>query len=145
MPQLEELVKNIAADQYFAVLNSLGENLPYNNLVAFTVSDDLKSLVFITPRNTRKYDNIKQNARVSLLIDNRTNQPSDISQALAVTVIGTAQEETREKNHWQKLLLDKNTELEKFINDPDNIVIKVTVSEYIIASFVTTQRLIISS
>ena len=92
MTQLEKLIKDLANTQYFAVLSSVGEGQPYSNLVSFAITTDLKSLIFVTDRNTRKYRNIKENNKVALIIDNRTNQPSDVTQAIAITVIGNAYE-----------------------------------------------------
>ncbi len=144
MAELEQLLKEIMSRQYFAVLNSIGEGLPYSNLVSFVVSNDMKSLVFVTKRNTRKYKNIKQNAHVSLLIDNRTNSPSDISQAIAITVIGTASEGTDYESDIQVSFLTKHPQLKQFIKDTRNAIIMVKVKEYIIASFDKTQHLLMS-
>ena len=90
MTQLEKLIKEMANNQYFAVLSTVDEGQPYSNLVSFAMTTDLKSLIFVTDRNTRKYRNIKKHNKVALIIDNRSNQPSDIKQAIAITVIGDA-------------------------------------------------------
>ena len=100
-----QLLKEVIGTQYFAVLNSVGEGQPYSNLVSFAVNDNLKSLVFVTDRNTRKYRNIEENNNISLLIDNRTNQPSDISKAIAITVIGKASEEVDRKTTFSLFFL----------------------------------------
>ena len=142
--QPEQLLKEVVDTQYFAVLNTVGEGQPYSNLVAFTSTEDLKSLVFITERNTRKYRNIKANNSVSLLIDNRTNQSSDIIQAAAITVIGKAIEESNKKGNLRAIFLKKHPQLQQFVDNPNSALILVTVSEYIIAGFDTTQRLVIS-
>jgi uncharacterized pyridoxamine 5'-phosphate oxidase family protein len=144
MTQPVQVLKEVIGTQYFAVLNSLGDGLPYSNLVSFAISEDLRSLVFVTDRNTRKYRNIKENQNISLLIDNRTNQPSDVSQAIAVTVIGTAREETENGSSLQAVFLTRHPHLHQFVDNPDNAMILVTVSEYIIAGFDKTQRVIIS-
>jgi uncharacterized pyridoxamine 5'-phosphate oxidase family protein len=142
--KFERLLKKIISGQYFAVLNSVGDGQPYSNLITFTVINDLKSLVFITERNTRKYRNIKENSRISILIDSRTNQPSDIKNAKAITVIGTAHEVTENKNALQELFLVRHPGLKQFVSVPDNAMILVTIQEYIIAGFKKTQRVIIS-
>jgi nitroimidazol reductase NimA-like FMN-containing flavoprotein (pyridoxamine 5'-phosphate oxidase superfamily) len=139
-----QLLKDVIGTQYFAVLNSLGEGLPYSNLVSFAITDDLKSLVFVTDRNTRKYRNIKENNKISLLIDNRANQPSDISQAVAITVIGTAREESKSKSSLQTIFLARHPQLLQFIDNPNNALILVTASDYIIAGFDKTQHVVIS-
>jgi len=139
-----QLLREVIGTQYFAVLNSLGDGLPYSNLVSFAISEDLRSLVFVTDRNTRKYRNIQENKNISLLIDNRTNQPSDVSQAIAITVIGTACEETENRSSLQTVFLTRHPHLQQFVDNPNNAMILVTVSEYIIAGFDKTQRVIIS-
>ena len=143
MTKPEQLIKEVVNTQYFAVLNSVGEGQPYSNLVSFAITDDLKSLVFITDQNTRKYRNIKENNHVSLLIDNRTNQPSDFVKATAITVIGTAREELDSKSNLQAVFLKRHPQLQQFADEPQNSLILVKVSEYIIAGFDKTQRVVI--
>ena len=141
--QHERLLKEIIGTQYFAVLNTLGHGLPYSNLVSFAITDDLRSLIFVTDRNTRKFRNIQENSNISLLIDNRTNQPSDISRAVAVTVIGTAHEERDKESSFKDIFLAKHPHLRQFIDAPNNAIIVVTIREYIIAHFDKTQRVAI--
>ena len=144
MAQPELILREIINTQYFAVLNSVGEGQPYSNLVSFAVNDDLKSLCFVTSRNTRKYRNIIDNHNISLLIDNRNNRPSDIKQATAVTVIGKASEDLRNKSSLQEVFLNRHPQLKEFIEDSNNALILVKVSEYIIAGFDNLERVVIS-
>ena len=144
MVRSKQFLKEVVNSQYFAVLNSVGEEQPYSNLVSFVVTDDLKSLVFVTDRNTRKYRNIKENNNIAILIDNRTNQPSDVTRATAITVIGTAREELANKTNLQAIFLTRHPQLQKFVDNPDNALILVNIREYIIASFDKTQRVVIS-
>ena len=140
-----KLLKCILTSQYFAVLNSLSEGLPYSNLVSFATTDDLKSLVFTTDRNTRKYRNIRENNNISLLIDNRINQPSDLDRAVAITVIGTSQEVSTNNSNLKAIFLRKHPHLKQFVDQLNTALILVTVREYIIAGFDKTQRVIVDS
>lgn len=144
MSQPEKILREVIKNQYFAVLNTIGEGSPYSNLVSFAITDDLRSLIFITDRNTRKFRNIRGNSNISLLIDNRTNRPSDISQAIAVTVIGTAHEKRDKKNSLKDIFLARHPQLRQFVDNPSNAMILMVVSEYIIASFDKTQRVVVS-
>jgi len=144
MVEPEKVLKKVVNTQYFAVLNSIGEGKPYSNLVSFVIADDLKSLVFITDRNTRKYRNIQENNTISLLIDNRTNRPSDIQEAVAITVIGTAREETTNTSSFRTIFLERHPQLQQFADNPHNALILVNIHEYIIAGFDKTQRVVIS-
>ena len=144
MPWHEELLREVVGTQYFAVLNTLGHGLPYSNLVSFAATDDLRSLVFVTGRNTRKYGNIQDNHNISLLIDNRTNKPSDTSQAIAITVISTAREEIDNKSFFQAIFLARHPQLRHFVEAPDSAIMLVTVREYIVAAFDKTETVHIS-
>jgi len=144
MPGHEELLREVLGTQYFAVLNTLGQGLPHSNLVSFAIIDDLRSLVFVTGRNTRKYGNIKENHNISLLIDSRTNAPSDTLQAIAITVVGTAREETDNKSTLQAVFLARHPQLRHFVEAPSSAIMLVTVQEYIIAGFDTAQRVVMS-
>jgi len=144
MTQPEQLLEKVLNTQYFAVLNTLGEGLPYSNLVSFAVTENLRALVFVTSRNTRKYRNIQENKNISLLIDNRTNRPSDVSQAIAITAIGTACEEVENRSSLQAIFLARHPKLKQFVDDPNNAIMLITVSEYIIAGFDKVQRLAVS-
>jgi nitroimidazol reductase NimA-like FMN-containing flavoprotein (pyridoxamine 5'-phosphate oxidase superfamily) len=141
----KELVQEIFGTQYFAVLSSDENGQPYSNLVAFAVSEDLKSLIFVTGKNTFKYRNIIKNQRVSLLIDSRTNNPADIEKAIAITVIGDAHEETETERGFHSLYLNKHPHLRQFIGKPDSALIVVKVAIFIIARFDSTQRLVIDA
>ena len=143
-PRQETLLREVVSTQYFGVLNTLGQGLPYSNLVSFAATDDLKSLVFVTGRNTRKYRNIQDNHNISLLIDNRSNKPSDTSQAIAITAVGTAREEIDNKSLFQAILLARHPQLRHFVEAPDNAIMLVTVREYIVAAFDKTQTVTIS-
>ncbi|MBE0431405.1 MAG: pyridoxamine 5'-phosphate oxidase family protein [Dehalococcoidia bacterium] len=144
MPGPDELLRNVIGGQYFAVLNTLGNGLPHSSLISFAVTDDLRSLVFVTGRNTRKYRNIRENGNVSLLIDNRTNQPSDISEAIAITASGSASEEVSSATLWWDVFLSRHPQLRQFVEAPDTAIIVVAVREYAIARFDETQRVSMS-
>jgi uncharacterized pyridoxamine 5'-phosphate oxidase family protein len=139
------LIQEIFRTQFFAVLSSVGKGQPYSNLVAFAVTTDLKYLIFVTNRNTLKHRNIIRNKKVSLLIDNRTNNPADVEKATAITVIGYAHEETDINKAFHDVYLVKNPHLSQFVNNPENALFVVTVHEYVIAGFHNSQPLVMDS
>jgi uncharacterized pyridoxamine 5'-phosphate oxidase family protein len=144
MPRHEELLREIVSTQYFAVLNTIGQGLPHSNLVSFAATVDLKSLVFVTGRNTRKYRNVQDNHNVSLLIDNRTNRPSDTSQATAIAAIGIAREEIDNRSLLRDIFLARHPQLRHFVEAPDSAIMLVTIRKYIVAAFDKTQTVPIS-
>lgn len=104
---------------------------PHGSLVAFVVSDDLMDLVFATSRSTRKFANLSKDARVALVIDNRTNQEADFQQATAVSVYGRALEMSGDEHaHWMKRYLQRHPCLQEFVRSPTCALVRVHVEKY---------------
>jgi nitroimidazol reductase NimA-like FMN-containing flavoprotein (pyridoxamine 5'-phosphate oxidase superfamily) len=129
--ELENFIRELFESQKLAVLGTQNQGQPYANLVAFAPSDDLKSLYFVTARATRKYANIEADARVTVLIDNRSNQDSDFSQAAAVTATGTAQEVMASKrDEVLTIYLAKQPMLKDFVQSPSCALLQINVETY---------------
>ena len=104
--------------------------------MAFAETEDLKGLVFTTFRDTRKYRDIMSEPRVALLIDNRSNEESDFSDALAVTATGRAEEVMGgERKRLLSVYLAKHPQLAKFAGSPDSALVRVVVENYVVSSF----------
>lgn len=58
---------------------------PHCSLMAYITMEAAERLFLVTPRNTKKFRNIKQNPHVSLLIDSRGDQQRKNTKALTVT------------------------------------------------------------
>lgn len=134
-------LRNIIFNQFFSVLATTDANNLYCSLISFSISDDLKTIVFATSRNTQKYRNILQNPSVSMLIDNRTNQPSDVSESRAITVVGSAFEISDGKEKYADQLLLRHPGLRYFIEQADTAIITVGVSHYFLSGFNRTKRI----
>jgi nitroimidazol reductase NimA-like FMN-containing flavoprotein (pyridoxamine 5'-phosphate oxidase superfamily) len=140
--ETSELVRNLLASQRFAVLATESEGQPYSNLVAFAEADNLRSLLFVTGRDTKKYSNTIASKRVAVLVDNRTNQPSDLDKAVAVTALGTIEEvSTDYRGYLSAIYLSKHPQLEDFLRKPSNALMRVAVTDYIVASFESVRHL----
>ena len=118
-----------------AVLSTRERDQPYTNLVCFAATDDLRCLVFATPRATRKYANIKADSRVAMLVDNRANEAADIDKATAVTVLGTARETGGdEKEDLLTRYIDKHPHLQPFASSSTTALFKVEVVKYVVVN-----------
>lgn len=127
----EQVLQDLFASQRLAVLATKANGQPYSSLVAFAATDDLKQLIFATMRATRKYANLAADSRVSMLVDNRSNRPSDFRKAVAVTALGRAEEvQEPEKEHLMKIYLKKHPQLEEFVRSPSCALIKVDIEKY---------------
>jgi nitroimidazol reductase NimA-like FMN-containing flavoprotein (pyridoxamine 5'-phosphate oxidase superfamily) len=134
--ELSDLIKRIFAVQRFAVLATQSEGQPYSNLVAFAEADSLRSLLIVTSRYTRKYSNILASKKVAVLIDSRTNQTLDLTNAVAITALGTIEEVPEDDNNYLSgIYLTKHPELKDFLYKPSNALMKIAVIDYIVATF----------
>jgi general stress protein 26 len=115
-------------DLRFAVLaTSDDKGRPYASLIAFAFAPDRQTVIFGTPKDTRKYRNIRDQRCVSILIDNRSQTPEDLRRAEAVTLVGTARRTTTEE--YIKVFADRHPQLAGFIDEPGTALIAVTIEQ----------------
>ena len=140
--EISEIVRSLLASQRFAVIATESEGQPYSNLVAFAEADDLRSLLFVTGRDTKKYSNTIASKRVAVLVDNRTNQASDLDKEVAVTALGTIGEVAKDcGGRLSAVYLSKHPQLEDFLHNPSSALMRVAVADYIVAGFETVRHL----
>ena len=129
--QLLPILQDLFLNQRLAVLSTQKDGAPYANLVAFSSADELTKLVFVTPRATRKFSNITADNRVAMLMDNRSNDNLDFSNAVAVTATGRAFDlKSTEKDRLLDNYLSKHPHLTDFAKSPSCAVISVEVETY---------------
>ena len=128
-------INNLLANQQLAVLSTQRDGQPYSSLMAFAYTADLKNIIVATGKSTRKHQNIVQESRVSLLIDNRSNSEDDFHAAMALTVLGKAQLiEGAERPEYLELYLKRHPYLEKFLTSPSTAFLKIMVYHYLLVS-----------
>ena len=129
--ELEGMLKEVLASQNLAVIATHMEGQPVTNLIAFAATEDLRCLVFATPRATRKFANLMTDDRVALLVDNRRNRVSDFSEAIAVTAFGRAAEvEGGDREYFLNLYLAKHSHLKGFATAPTCALVEVEIDRY---------------
>ena len=135
MPEekVKERIEALLESQLLAVLSTQRHGQPYSSLMAYAHTPDLATLVFATPKPTRKYANLLAEPRVSLLVDSRSNEEVDFHAASAVTVIGKVEEVNEESMAKLKsLFLKKHPYLHDFVNSPSTALLRVAVKHYIL-------------
>jgi len=142
--EARQILKRLLDTQSLAVLATRDNaGHPYCNLVAFASCDEMKSLLFATPRTTQKYKNLSFDTRVALLVDSRNNEESDFHDASAATALGTASELTG--SEWEEkasLYLAKHPHLKEFVSSPTCALFRVTVETfYVVTRFQTVMKL----
>jgi heme iron utilization protein len=125
-----ERLKSLDKTQLHAVLATEAEGQPYTSLIAYALTPDMKGVLFVTPKNTRKYKNIMKNSRVSLLIDTRSNTKKDYMDAEAVTILGNAVSVRKgeKRSELADIFLKKHQGLREIINSSETAFILVEIN-----------------
>ena len=133
--KIRSALENLFKNQHLAVLATHDHGQPYTSLVAFAGSEDLKALYFVTGQATRKYANLTSDPRAAMMIDNRSNTPADIADAMAATATGSV--DIVPENERIKLLsifLQKHPHLDEFAKSPSTRLIRLNVFCYYVVN-----------
>ena len=130
-PSIEDKLKELFSTQKLGVLATEQKRNPYTSLVAFACTNDMRKIVFATPKTTKKYSNIISNKAVSFFVDSRSNKSIDFRKAIGVSAIGTVRQiRKNKKSELMKLYLEKHPQLETFLSSPSCAFICVDVNTF---------------
>ena len=133
--EIARSLRDLFSQQRFAALSTHHQGQPYASLVAFAATPGLRRLVFTTLRDTRKFGNLTGDPRVALLMDDRSNQETDLGRAIAVTATGRAAEALgTDRAALKDLFLAKHPGLAEFVAAPGCAVLAVDVEVYYLVS-----------
>ena len=132
---ISRIIRDLLESQRLAVLTTVKNDQPHTSLMAFIFSDDLKELIVATGTSTRKYQNIVENPKVSLLVDNRTEVAADFSLALALSIFGKAQPlEASRQDECAGHYLFRHPALKFFLDAESTVLLRIEVSHYSLVS-----------
>ena len=103
--------------------------------------EGLRFLAFATYRATLKYESIREDRRVAILIEDREGDARRSGQRLVLTAAGeaiTTPEEDRQAHIATHLA--RHPELESFLNSPDCEFVRVAVHAYQVVSDIDDVR-----
>ena len=143
--KLKQSIRRFLTRQKIAVLATGDKKELYESLVAFTVSADLKQIVFATERGTRKYSNMKMKPAIALLVDDRVNTKNDFYKTTAITITGKAVESSgREGTRLLRKHIDRHRRIRDFLKSEKCVIFKITTRAfYVITSFKNVETLTI--
>lgn len=132
VPVIERL-KTLDRNEFFAVLATDEGNQPYTSLVNFAVTPDQRQVLFVTPKQTRKYRNILTVGNVALLVDNRSKRNKRLMETEAITVIGKARaiKKGKRRDELANIFLKKHPDLEEFMRSPATALVAITITRCI--------------
>lgn len=127
---VQERLREMDGRERFAVLATQEEDGPYASLVAYALSPDLRTVIFATPKNTRKYKNIVKMDHVALLIDDRSGD-LPIAKGEAITLTGPAKplRKGRERDEMVRVYLGKHQDLKGFVESPTTALVALRINQ----------------
>ncbi len=133
--KLYEVIYDIMTNQQFGVLATIENSLPRTSIVAFTATNNLKSLFFLTAQKSRKFKNIANNPTVTMLIDNRPDSSRDVQGTFAVSVIGNAKQvDLKSANATKELFSFCHPALVDYLDNGSYALISMTIDRYEVTS-----------
>lgn len=124
-------IEDIFKISRFAVLATESEGQPHASLIAVTPMEGFRKLIFATYRNTRKYQNLAHNGKVSVLIESIDINRSELQKGFVLTAFGHVEEiEMAEKNRVYEEHLKRHPELLSFLQSEDCSLVKIKVDIY---------------
>ncbi len=128
---IQDTILQVLERNRLAVLATQRNGQPHASLIAFTPLEGLRFLAFATYRDTLKYESIRQDPRVAMLVEDRESRPVHLGQRLVLTALGEAIETPEEERHAHIAKhLSRQPDLENFLNSPDCEFIRVAVRAY---------------
>jgi uncharacterized pyridoxamine 5'-phosphate oxidase family protein len=128
---IRKKIRDLFKTQKLGILATLGKAFPYQNIVAFAATDDLKNIIFTTKRMTSKYKNLKNSSKVSMFIDDRSNRENDFYDALGLTAVGNANELSGpQREKAMSKFIKRHPCLEEFVSTPNSAIFIVRVRVY---------------
>ena len=130
-PELRQVLHDLLTSQQFGVLCTQSHGQPHGSVMCFAVADDLSRIWFATPRNTRKFENMRVNDRVAFVVENTRNQSSDVYEAVATTTTGQVRDlEGPAREAALERYLARYPHLEQFVTSPDCALMELAVATY---------------
>lgn len=132
LSSIRDSIQTLLNTTGFAVLATEHAGQPHTSLIAITPLDEGQRLVFATYRNTRKFSNLMQNQRVSVLIDGRYREGSNGTLAgFILSAVGRVQEiNAATQPQLLGAHLQRHPDLATFTQAPDCVLLEVMVEAY---------------
>lgn len=128
------IAQKMLMDNNLCVLATCSDNFPNSSLMHYIYDDIGKNIYMLSQRGSVKYNNIKANPQVSLLIDTRTDLPQPGLPIKALTVYGKAGFVQDQPKHQALVdqLIAKYASLAKLAGDSKCAVIQVQMEEMLL-------------
>ncbi len=138
MKDLQLKIHEVLSSQIQLVLATQDKDYPMMHLMAYAYDDSLQNIYLASRSKTRKIQNMLNQARVSLLWDNRTGKLSDHIDGFSLLAICESSilnsdlnsEMVSKVDRVRQRLLHRNPTLEPLLGEQDCLLIELRVTQY---------------
>jgi general stress protein 26 len=129
-----EKMKALLRENSICVLATSSENRPHCSLMAYVTDEHVAALYIVTLKTSQKYRNIAQNPNVSLLVDSRVDDRSEIGSIKALTVSGisTLVRDKADKDLVLTRIEQNHPQLRGLVLHPDAEVIAIQIESFLL-------------
>lgn len=138
---LKKIQALVQSQSHCALATSSADGRPHVSLMAFCAAPDLAEFWLATRQDTRKYRNLEENPRASLLIDDRDRAGADAAPdagpdaepedapgfALTVTAELVAFDGPEHAAAVQSMVLESNGDMATFLGTPGVVLLRLAV------------------
>jgi nitroimidazol reductase NimA-like FMN-containing flavoprotein (pyridoxamine 5'-phosphate oxidase superfamily) len=127
-----ERMMALARQNDICVLATASDNKPHCSLMAYVTDEACREIIMVTHRNTQKFENLKKNPAVSILIDTRRETIRQNVQALTIEGYFEATDDSEAKKSSAIRLLDAHPHLREFIGHPQAEIIRIRIQSFLL-------------
>jgi len=130
-----EKARALIREAHTCVLATSSANHPHCSLMAYATNASCDEIYMITTKNSRKYQNMRENPVVSLLIDTRERgSKSGHAETMALTVSGKFQavETDSERQRVREALSRKHPDMKGFFENSQGEPVRIAIESLLL-------------
>jgi nitroimidazol reductase NimA-like FMN-containing flavoprotein (pyridoxamine 5'-phosphate oxidase superfamily) len=120
-------IHEIIRENDICVLATTGAGGPHTSLMAYVCSADVRTITLVTARNTRKYQNLCTEPRVSLLVDTRDRDARGNVRALTIEGVSALIQDAATVAEAHAEMLRRHPHLHGLMEQPDIVFVRVAI------------------
>jgi len=125
-------IKELLYSQLYGVLCTRPHDSGLHaSIVAFASADDLSAIIFATPRNTRKYQNMLSDSRIAIFFDDRRPRKEDLMKVTGLEAQGSVRELTKqERGGYRAVYLARHPDMAEFVDATGSALMRLEVEQF---------------
>ncbi|NLD92835.1 MAG: pyridoxamine 5'-phosphate oxidase family protein [Fibrobacter sp.] len=124
-------IYEVLTNQLFGVLATVENGVPKAVIVPFTVTNNLKTILFLTKHHTDKFKNLENIEPVTILVDHRPHSSKRITGDFAVSATGIAKAvDLSGATATKELFLFCHPSLAEYLANPEYALLSMHVKTY---------------